>query len=151
MRDIYLVQRLLESFQVVDKIEKGEHEGYYLMIKHRSDLILRNRLIPVPPIHDPKTLIDYYMLEWDSIKRTTLDERARVVALFTLTRLFCKKFKRTDRPELIPLLGLAFSNCLSRQECSITISAILTTGFFALATYEVLVLSYTILKKAFLP
>ena len=86
------------------------YEPFYKKLMNDSNNLLEHRLIKLPIIEDWDSLTRYINRQWAIVQKITDDPYIRCLVQFTLIRLFCQRYKRENKPELITLLGSSLSS-----------------------------------------
>ena len=142
----------MQFYGVVPQSAQGKHflyEPFYKKLMSDSNNLLGHKLIKLPIIEDWDSLTRYISRQWVIVQKITDDPYIRCVVQFTLIRLFCQRYKRENKPEMIALLGSSLSSCIESKEPFGWKDA-LTLGLFALAGYELFVLCKEIYTKTFM-
>ena len=151
MKNLYVANRLMQYYGVVPQSPDRHflYEPYYQKLMSDSNSLLQHKLIKLPIIEDWDSLIGYYNRQWKIVQEITDDLYIRCLVQFTLTRLFCQRYKRENKPELISILASSLSTCIESSE-PLGWKDALILGLFILAGYELFVLCKEIYAKTFM-
>ena len=155
MEHLYIAHRLLQECGL-GSVQKNSYEALYERLRGDSDRLLHANHIHIPRIRGTEALVKYYMRQWWSIRDTSDKAEVQILALFTLTRLLCLRYKSEGRLLVIPLLMSCFIECISDTtpppvpRAKLSWFSLAKTALAAIGGYEVFVLCMRLYSKTFM-